>query len=62
MSHSNLILSERLGPFTVKAPDRQAQFVDGLNDLIDLLRQNQRGQMQHGADADAGADVGRAGG
>ena len=55
-------IAQRLGAFAVKAAHGQAQLVDGLNDLVDLLGQDQPGQMQHGADADAGAEIGRAGG
>ena len=55
-------VAQRLGAFAVKAAHGQADFVDRLDDLVDLLGQDQAGQMQHGADAHAGAEVGRAGG
>ena len=55
-------IAQRLGAFAVKAAHGQAQLVDGLDDLVDLLGQHQPRQMQHGADADAGAEIGRAGG
>ena len=34
----------------------------GAEDLVDVLRLHERGEVQHHADPDAGADVGRAGG
>ena len=37
-------IAQRFGAFAVKAAHRQAQFVDGLNDRIDLLGQNQPGR------------------
>ena len=55
-------VAQRLGALAVEAAHGQAQFVDGLNDRVDLLGQHQPGQMQHGADADARAQVGGAGG
>ena len=55
-------IAQRLGAFAVKSAHGQAEFVDRVNDRVDLLGQNQPRQMQHGADADAGAEVGRAGG
>ena len=55
-------IAQRLGAFAVKPAHGQAELVDGLDDRIDLLGQDQAGQMQHRADADAGAEVGRAGG
>jgi hypothetical protein len=55
-------ISERLGAFAVKPAHGEAELVDGLDDGIDLLAQDQAGQMQHRADADAGAEIRRAGG
>ena len=54
-------ISQRFGAFAIEAAHRQAQLVDGLDDLVDLLGQNQAGQVQHGADADARAEIGRTG-
>ena len=53
-------IAQRFGAFAVKSAHRQAELVDRLDDRIDLLGQHQPGQMQHRADADAGAEIGRA--
>src|SRR6202042_3896885 len=42
--------------------DGKAKFVDGLDNGIDLFVENKARKMQHGADADAGADISRTGG
>ena len=55
-------IAQRLGAFAVKPAHGQAQLVDRLDDRIDLLRQHQARQMQHRADANAGAEIRRAGG
>ena len=55
-------ISERFRAFAVKSAHGQTELVDGLDDGIDLLGQNQAGQMQHRADADARAEIRRAGG
>ena len=54
-------IAERLGAFAVKPAHGQAQFVDRLNDLVDLLGQHQGRQVEHRAHTDARAEVGRAG-
>ena len=54
-------ISERLGAFAVKPAHREAELVDRLDDRIDLLAQNQPRQMEHRADADARAEIRRAG-
>jgi len=46
--------------FAVKAADGKAEFVDALDDLVDLLGEDQAGQVQHGADANAGTNISRA--
>ena len=53
-------VAERLGALAIKSAHRQPELVDGLDDGIDLLGQDESGQMQHGAHADARAEVGRA--
>ena len=54
-------VAERLGPLAVEAADRQVDLLEGAEDLVDLLGLDQGGQVEHDADADAGADVGGAG-
>ena len=58
----DMSVAESLGAFAVEAADGQAQLVDGLDDLIDLLAEDQAGQVEHGGGAHPGADVGGAGG
>ena len=59
----NLVeIAERLGAFAVEAADGEADLVDRLDDLADLVAEDQAGQVQHGGGAHAGAEVGRAGG
>ena len=55
-------VAQRLGAFPVKPAHGKAQLVDGLDDLVDLLAQHQPRQVQHRAHANAGAQVGGAGG
>ena len=55
-------IAQRLGAFAIKPAHGQAELVDRLDDRVDLFGQDQPGQVQHGADADAGAEIGRAGG
>ena len=55
-------VAHRLAALAVQAADGQVDLVQRLEDLLDLLGQHQRRQVQHHADADAGADVRRAGG
>ncbi len=52
----------RLGAFAVQTPHGQADLVQAAEDLFDLARENQRGQVQHHAHPHPGAHVGRAGG
>ena len=55
-------VAQRLGAFPVKPAHGKTQLVDGLDDLVDLLAQHQPRQVQHRAHANAGAEVGGAGG
>src|SRR5207237_1150680 len=50
------------GAFAVEAADGELQVLGGAEDLFDLAGELQSGQMKHDADANAGADVGGAGG
>ena len=50
------------GAFAVQPAHRQAHVLGGAEDLFDFAGELQGRQMKHHADADAGADVGRAGG
>ncbi len=52
-------IAQRLGAFAVKPAHREAKLVDGLDDRIDLLGENEARQMQHRAHADAGAEIRR---
>src|SRR6266850_4243625 len=54
-------VSEGFGAFPVEATDSQTKLVDGLDNGIDLLGQDQAGQMEHSADPDARTYIGRAG-
>src|SRR5690606_40755092 len=51
-----------LGAFTVQAAYRQAHFLGGTEHLFDLAGELESRQVEHDTDADAGADVGGAGG
>ena len=51
-----------LASFAVKAADGQVDLLQGAEDLVDALVLDQPGQVEHDADANAGADVGGAGG
>ena len=55
-------VAHRLAPLAVQAAHRQTELLQGLKDLLDILRQDQAGQVQHHADSDAGADVRGTGG
>ena len=55
-------VARSLAPLAVEAADGQVDLLEGAEDLVDLLGLDQPGQVEHHADADAGADVGRAGG
>src|SRR4051812_19429448 len=50
------------GTFTVKSTDGQTELIDGLNDLIDLLSQNQPRKVQHRTHPDTGTEIRGAGG
>ena len=52
----------RFGAFAVEPADGEAHVLGGAEDLFDLAGELQGRQVEHHADADAGADVGRAGG
>ena len=54
-------IAQRLGALAIEPAHRQSQLVDGLDDLVDLLGQDQARKVQHGAHADAGAQIGGAG-
>ncbi len=54
-------IAQRLGAFAIKTTNSQTQFVDRLDDRVNVLVQDQPRQVQHGADSDPGADVGRTG-
>src|SRR5262245_47833514 len=54
-------ITERFSPLAVKAAHRETKLVHRLNNWIDLLRQYQTRQVEHGADSDTGADVGGTG-
>ncbi|MEI9865467.1 MAG: hypothetical protein WDN00_13140 [Limisphaerales bacterium] len=54
-------IAQSFGAFAVKSAHRKTKLVDGLDDRIDLLGENEAGQMQHRTDTDAGAKIGRAG-
>ena len=59
----NLIeIAERLGAFAVETADGEADLVDRLEDLADLVAEHEAGQVEHGGGAQAGAEIGRAGG
>ena len=51
-----------LAPLAVEAADGQVDLLKRAKDLVDLLGLDQAGEVEHDADANAGADVGRAGG
>ena len=55
-------IAHRLRAFAVQAAHRQADLLQAAEDLVDLPGDDQGRQVQHHADAHAGADVGRAGG
>ena len=51
-----------IGTLSEPAADDQAVLPDGADDLFHFLREDESGQMEHGGGAQAGAEVGRAGG
>ena len=55
-------VAHRLRAFAVQPADGQADLLQAAEDLFDLLRDDQRRQVQHHAHAHAGADVRGAGG
>ena len=55
-------IAERFRALAVEPADGEADFVHGLDDLVDLLGEHERRQMDHRRGAHAGADVRRAGG
>ena len=55
-------VGEGFGAFAIEAADGEADFVDGLDDLVDLVAEDERGEVEHGAGAHAGAEIGGAGG
>ena len=55
-------VAEGLAAFAVEAADGQVDLLESAEDLVDLLGLDQAGQVEHHADADAGAHVGGAGG
>ena len=52
-------VSQRLGPLSVQPPNREPDFVHGLNHLVDLLAQHQPGQVHHGRSPHPGSDITR---
>src|SRR6266702_4900937 len=54
-------VAQSFSSFSIKAADRQPELVYGLNDRVNLLGQDQAGQMEHRADSNSGSDIGRAG-
>src|SRR5690349_1235443 len=55
-------IPQRLSAFPVEAPNSQTELIDGLNNGVDLLGQDQPWQMQHRTDPNARAYIGWAGG
>src|SRR5205807_1595458 len=50
-------ISEGFGTLPVETANGQAQLVDRLDNGVDLLGQNQTWQVEHGTDADPGANI-----
>ena len=55
-------VSEGFGALAVKSAHSQTDFADGIDDLVDLFGEHEGGKVDHGRGAQAGADIGRAGG
>src|SRR5712671_7236626 len=55
-------VAQRFGALAIKPADGEAQLVHGLDDGVDLLVKDETGEVQHGTDPDASAEVGGAGG
>ena len=55
-------IARGFGPFAIEAANGQSHVLGGTKYLFDFAGQFEGGKMKHHADANAGADVGRAGG
>ena len=55
-------VGEGFGAFAVDAANGEADAIGGVDDLIDLFTEHQSGKVHHGGGAQAGTEVGRAGG
>gem|GEM_PF-3784864 len=55
-------VAEGFGALAVKSAHRQTDFADRIDDLVNLFGEHEGGKVDHGRGAQAGADIGRAGG
>ena len=55
-------ISKSFGSFAIQPADGEAELINRFDDLVDLLAQNEAGEVEHGGGAHAGSDIGGAGG